>query len=446
MEAPTSPRPYLTAHGLTGCFAELATDHGDRVVRSGIITSGTLESASCPAGSVSSTDYVCSFSDNAVAAVAGIPRWQDAALAATAASRGHANALVEGYQRHGRAVLESMRGAFSFIIIDGGRDTVLAAIDRLGLHTLYFRKRDDSLYLGSTASSVLPPGVDRDLCDQAIYNYFYFHMVPSPISVYCGVEKLPAAHCLELKGGELQLSRYWAPEFRQKPRESFDKMGEVLKQQLRGAVERSLDGSGSVGTFLSGGLDSSTVTGMLAEHTGGSCPAYAIGFDEPGYDEMEFARNTARHFGVELREYYVTPEDVLRELPRIATSYDEPFGNSSALPAYFCALRAREDNVDCLLAGDGGDEIFAGNERYAKQQVFELYSRIPTALRGALIEPLVSALPGQLPLAGKAKSYIRQAHGSPPRPPAELQFPQSPVSHRDVQPRNCSTRWTHTSP
>src|SRR5690606_25556836 len=120
-------------------------------------------------------------------------------------------------------------------------------------------------------------------------------------------------------------------------------------------VERCLDSAGNVGSFLSGGLDSSTVTGMLAELSERQAPAFAIGFAADGYDEMAFARITARHFGVTLNEYYVTPQDVVDALPAIATSYDEPFGNSSALPAYFCARMAKVHGMDTLLAGDGGD-------------------------------------------------------------------------------------------
>jgi asparagine synthase (glutamine-hydrolysing) len=176
------------------------------------------------------------------------------------------------------------------------------------------------------------------LSQQGLYDYFYFHMVPSPQTVYQGVGKLPAAHYLEFKGGKLRTVRYWSPSFARKASQSFTAMGSELKDQLRCAVKRSAEGRGKVGTFLSGGLDSSTVTGMLAELRDSECPAYAIGFDEKGYDEMEFARNTAKHFGVKLHEYYVTPQDVVDELPTIATSYQEPFGNSSALPAYLRAM------------------------------------------------------------------------------------------------------------
>ena len=138
--------------------------------------------------------------------------------------------------------------------------------------------------------------------------------------------------------------------------------------------------------------------------------AYSIGFSAEGYDEMAFARITAKHFDIKLNEYYVTPQDVVDALPLIATSYDEPFGNSSALPAYFCAKMAVENGVNTLLAGDGGDEIFAGNERYVRQNVFEHYSKVPALLRKALVEPITELLPNAIAPVAKASSYIAQAN------------------------------------
>jgi asparagine synthase (glutamine-hydrolysing) len=129
-----------------------------------------------------------------------------------------------------------------------------------------------------------------------------------------------------------------------------------------------------------------------------------MGFDAKGYDEMDYARITAAHFKIKLHEYYVTPADVLQAIPLIAQTYDEPFGNDSAVPAYYCAKFARELGMTRLLAGDGGDEYFAGNSRYAKQKVFELYRHVPSPVK-SILEPLAFNLP---PLR-KVKRYIEQA-------------------------------------
>ena len=137
---------------------------------------------------------------------------------------------------------------------------------------------------------------------------------------------------------------------------------------------------------------------------------YSIGFEAEGYDEMAYARIAARHFNTEHHEYYVTPADLVRSIPEVAAHYDQPFGNSSSLPAYHCARMARADGVGTLLAGDGGDELFGGNTRYAKQRVFEWYAGVPPALRRGLLEPFLG-LPGvaSVPVLRKAASYVEQA-------------------------------------
>jgi asparagine synthase (glutamine-hydrolysing) len=191
---------------------------------------------------------------------------------------------------------------------------------------------------------------------------------------------------------------------------SFSQARNEFRRLLAEAVARQLDGSRPA-AFLSGGTDSSTVAGLIGEVSGRPAATYSIGFDAKGYDEMAYARIAAQRFGCEHHEYYVTPDDLVQGIPALAAHHDQPFGNSSALPAYICALRAREDGVTRLLAGDGGDELFGGNTRYAKQRVFDWYQLVPAGLRSGLLEPLSSdggAL-DRLPLLRKGASYVRQA-------------------------------------
>jgi len=179
---------------------------------------------------------------------------------------------------------------------------------------------------------------------------------------------------------------------------------------LRQGVREAVDGT-TVGTFLSGGTDSSTVAGILTELGGKPVRTYSIGFDVPGYDEIAYARTAARHFGTLHHEYFVTPGDVLDFVPKLAASCDQPFGNASAVPTYYCAHMARQDGVETLLGGDGGDELFGGNERYATQKIFSWYEAIPAAIRNGLIQPFLAVLPGTDRISGvrKAKSYVTQA-------------------------------------
>ena len=149
---------------------------------------------------------------------------------------------------------------------------------------------------------------------------------------------------------------------------------------------------------------------MIGEVAGRPAATYSIGFEAEGYDEMEYARIAARHFRCEHHEYYVTPDDLVAAIPNAAAHFDQPFGNSSALPAYYCARVARDDGVSKLLAGDGGDELFGGNSRYAMQRIFSWYERVPASLRSGILEPLfMQPLVAKTPLIRKGASYIRMA-------------------------------------
>ena len=349
-----------------------------------------------------------------VAVVAGKPIWSrcGAELAAIAEQNGHAAALAAAYRRLGDQFLNAVEGVYAIALLDCANQCSYIAVDRLGVYAMcYARTSSGSLVFGSTTNSVLAhPDVQSSLSNDSIYRYFYFHVVPSPATIYQDVFKLEPAQLVRNDHSALTRSFFWSPDpSTSTGTESDDELIEQLRDQTRAAVERSQPDD-KTGCFLSGGLDSSTVCGLANETTNQPIRAYTIGFDQHGFDETGFARTAARHFGLEHVEYYVTPPDVAEAFDLLSTAYDEPFGNSSAIPAYFCAKRAREDGVERLLAGDGGDELFAGNERYATQILFQKYSRVPAALRGSLIEPLFSLLRFDRPvLLRKAWRYIEQA-------------------------------------
>jgi asparagine synthase (glutamine-hydrolysing) len=169
--------------------------------------------------------------------------------------------------------------------------------------------------------------------------------------------------------------------------------------------------SNHIGTFLSGGVDSSTVTGILTQVLKGPIKAFSIGFDEQRFNEINYARVAARSFKSEHYEYYVTPRDTLDAIPLLIDAFDEPFANASAVPAYYCAKMAKDHGVNVLYAGDGGDELFAGNERYGTQHLFEYYNQIPRWVREPLVEPIVFTLADGLKweLFRKGKKYIQRA-------------------------------------
>jgi len=243
--------------------------------------------------------------------------------------------------RDGRSVLDKIKGPFAFCLLEPERRYALLAIDRIGIRPLAFYCQNGLLVFGSELDQIMGhPGVKAAVDPQAIFNYLYFHMIPSPGSIYSGVSKLQPGEFLEFNNGQLTRDFYWQLRYNDSNCSKKELLAQ-LQPQLQQSVSACAPDD-HTGAFLSGGLDSSTVTRVLSKIANRPIDAFTMGFDADGYDEMEYARITAAHFKVNLHEYYVTPADVLQAMPLIAQTYDEPFGNDSAVPAYYCAKFARE--------------------------------------------------------------------------------------------------------
>jgi asparagine synthase (glutamine-hydrolysing) len=320
--------------------------------------------------------------------------------------------LLQGYLLKGASYLAQLTGHFCIVVVDEVKQAVYALTDKMGTTNLYYHKDKDGLYL-STGLGKLIAMADKkfELSAQSLYQYIYFHCIPSPDTIYQNVHKLEPARMLKIESSVMSNSSYWTPSF------SHNNLNIDVKQkqqQLRDALSdatKAYANNDSVGTFLSGGLDSSSVTAYLAKNSSQPINTFTIGFSEPGYDEKEFAQAVSDKFATNHTTYDVTPQDIHEYLPQIASYYDEPFCNSSALPTFFCAKLAKDNGVDTLLAGDGGDELFAGNERYAKQKVFERYFKLPGAVR-SLLDTVVPAAAKTIPvnIINKAQSYLQQAN------------------------------------
>jgi asparagine synthase (glutamine-hydrolysing) len=287
----------------------------------------------------------------------------------------------------------------------------MLAIDRMGTYPLTYQLAGETLVFGSSADAIgrhplTPSQVDA----QGIYNYVYFHMIPSPGTVHTGQQRLLPGEFLRYRQGRVEKQPYWRMQFEEHGSKPMAELKEEFRATLRSSVRAAIGGQ-QVGAFLSGGTDSSTIAGTLCEVGGVPAKTYSIGFEAEGYDELEYARLASRHFGTEHHEYYVTPDDVVAAIPKIAGVFDHPFGNASAVPGYYCAKMAQADGVTRIFGGDGGDELFGGNERYSKQHVFARYDRVPGLLRRALLEPAVFNFPAgeHIKLVRKARSYIEQA-------------------------------------
>lgn len=320
--------------------------------------------------------------------------------------------VLESFRRSGPdafnagQALAALEGRFALALVDVGRGTITLATDRFAVWPLCFAIDGTRLSFSDRADKV-PRTVAPEIDPQAIYNYLHFHVIPATRTVFRGVRRLEAATALTFSASGERSVPTWRPRFANGAAPDGDLAGR-FRTLLESAVAREAEGA--VGTFLSGGTDSSTIAGMLRKVARRPVPTFSIGFDAEGYDEIGYARIAARHFQTEHHEYYVTPADLCAGIPGVARQYDQPFGNSSAVPAYFCARFAREHGVEKLLAGDGGDELFGGNVRYAKQKVFEVYWSIPSPLRSIVIEPLLAnGFAARVPVLKKASSYVTQA-------------------------------------
>lgn len=312
--------------------------------------------------------------------------------------------LLERCRRDPQGVPQELQGRFLLIWLDARQARLRLISDRFNTCPAIFRQSGAKFTAASRADD---PAFGRlPISRQAIYAYLHFHMMPSPWSIFAGQQRLEPGCSLSATASGTQTQRWWQPRFVNPGKADERRLRDSLMDALSDAV-KSAASDVPTAAFLSGGLDSSTVCGLLAR--GGQATAYSIGFEAEGYDEMEYARLVARHFGLRHREYYVTPDDLLSGMASMAKHLDQPFGNSSILPAWCCARLARADGFERLLAGDGGDELFGGNARYARQKLFAHWERLPAALRGPARLLLVNTLTDGLPGAAKLASYVRQA-------------------------------------
>jgi len=338
--------------------------------------------------------------------IQGQPRVRDAALASRIARDGWAAAIAQLCDATDE-FLGMLGGRFALLWVDLAKGRIGFASDRFNTHGFCYASEGRRLSFAGRANEV--PALQREIDPQGVFDYLYFHTIPAPGTIFKGIYRLEPGARLLADREQTEIAIWWQPRFEEPADADFPHTAETFKSLIRSAVERELDGA-PVGAFLSGGTDSSTVVGMLAR-SGNPLTAYSIGFEAEGYDEMEFARIAARHFGVKHRPYYITSDDLVAHIPAVATSYDQPFGNSSVLPAYLCARLAHDDGHGKMFAGDGGDELFGGNTRYAKQRVFGYYEKVPGLIKGGLLEPVIMQTPlGKLPLMRKAASYIEQAN------------------------------------
>ncbi len=314
--------------------------------------------------------------------------------------------IVHAFEEFGTNCLEKLRGMFAFAIWNFREESLFVARDRVGKKPLFYTLTDAGNFVfGSELKVLLAQGeIKREIDFAALDAYLTFGYVPEEFCIFKQVEKLEPAHFLIFKNGEITTEKYW--DFKYEPITETKSEAEYirdLRDLLREAVEIRLISEVPLGAFLSGGVDSSTIVGLMSEISAKPVKTFSIGFNEDSFDELKYARIAAKHFNTEHHEFVVTP-DLVEIVDELVWHFDEPFADSSAIPTFMVSKMAR-DFVTVVLSGDGGDELFAGYTRYVVDKKRSGFARLPQAVRGNFLKPLSENLPHGF----RGKNYLYNA-------------------------------------
>src|SRR5881397_2563113 len=319
-------------------------------------------------------------------------------------TRSDTEVILHAYAAYGEACVERLSGMFAFAIWDGAERRLFLARDRLGKKPLYYWHRGHLFLFASEPKALLcHPAVSRALDWPAFHHYLAFGYTPAACSIFDTIHKLPPAHTATLVDGRLTLGRYWQLPLdvsAARPRPRLAESAAAVREGLREAVQRRLESDVPLGVFLSGGIDSSAVVASMREVTSGRIATFSVGFGRaaPTYDELPYARLVARRFATDHHEEILEP-DVRAILPDIVRAFDEPFGDSSAIPTFVVA-QATARHVKVALSGIGGDETFGGYPRYLGLRVAALHDKLPRWLRHAS-----RSLAGRLPDSASSRNW-----------------------------------------
>ena len=301
--------------------------------------------------------------------------------------------ILHLYDKHGADCIQFLRGMFALAIWDKRDKSLFVARDRVGKKPLlYSHQQNGDLIFGSEFQALLQhPSISRDVDYEAIDSYMSYLCVPAPQTAFKQIRKLEPGHWLKWKDGKIETKRYWLPDFSKKIKISELEAIEETTRILRESTQLRMISEVPLGAFLSGGVDSSIVVALMAQESSSPVKTFSIGFEEQDYSELKYARRVAEHIGAEYHEFIVRP-NALDVLPTLVEHYGEPYADSSAIPTYYVSKETRK-HVTVALNGDGGDESFAGYERYAAMRIAEAYKRVPAALRKVFVEAPVNLLP-----------------------------------------------------
>jgi len=337
----------------------------------------------------------------------------EASLGSKKPSSNPAELVAALYVAQGTAFLRRLRGSFSLALWDAKENQLLLAVDPFGIHPLCYATTKEELVFASYPAALFASGrIEKRVDAGGIANYLNFYVVLAPQCAFAGVTKILPGSFLIWNDGSIRSERYWDLQYTEDAKTSVDNLAEQLLAQMDDAVRiHSHDARAEeLGCFLSGGTDSSSVAGLLARGGKNPVQTFSIGFGEERFNELEYAHIAARHFRTKHRESILSAEETVALIPKVVAAFDEPFANASAIPTFHCSRLAKRNGVRVMLAGDGGDELFGGNSRYASDKIFQLYHEIPGFVRHWAIEPVVRRFPISFGLLEKARRYIRRSN------------------------------------
>lgn len=322
--------------------------------------------------------------------------------------------ILEGYRIWGPDCLARFDGMFAFALWDNQQRRLFCARDRFGKKPFFYTVQHGRLYFASELTGIEQlRHLSLTMNPQAVMRYLAYEYVPTPHSVYTEVQSLPPSHMLLLQDGNLSISRYWdMPMPDESDKRSDSELCEELRFLLSRAVRRRMVSDVPLGVFLSGGIDSSIVAGLMARQSSTAIKTFSIGFSEASYDESRYARIVAKAFATDHHERVLSAEECADTLPGIISRMDVPMADASVAPTWLLSGVTRE-KVTVALGGDGADELWAGYEHYIGFKVAQWYNAAPSALRKGIIEPLAQLLPssaGYINPRLAVATFLRAAH------------------------------------
>jgi asparagine synthase (glutamine-hydrolysing) len=316
-------------------------------------------------------------------------------------TRSDVEVITHLYEDRGPGFVDELRGEFAAAVWDGRNRRLLLARDRLGVKPLHYYIDDNVFVFASEIKALLAhPAVKREVAPDALNQFLTWHYVPDPLTIFKGIRKLPPGHLLTFHDGRAEIEQYWDITYDVDTTSPPEELAEKVLAELSEAVRIRLVSDVPLGAFLSGGIDSSAVVALMARHSSEPVKTFTIGFEETAFSEVDHARTIARKFGTDHQEF-ILKADAAEIIDDILWYFDEPFGDSSAIPTVIVSKMART-GATVVLSGDGGDETFGGYERYQWEMSRRRFARIPGVLRAGLIRPLSRILPE----AAYGKNYL----------------------------------------